>query len=93
MAKAAVCTGTLGICQKNHGKIDVNCRFLYVNLLQENTLVYIKQNVKGKDDNKIDITTIKLASKRNDGWMNIHMYSIMEVNAFTLLYSLKFTGE
>ena len=93
MAKAAVCTGTLGICQQNHGNIDVNCCFLYVNILQENTLVYIEQNVKGKDDNKIDITKIKLANKHNDGWMNIHMYSIMEVNAFTLLYSLKFTGE
>ena len=91
MAKADVRAGTLGTRQQHPDKICVNCRFSYVKPLQEKTHVYIEQKVKGKDDNATVLTRIKLASKRNDGWMNSHMRSIMEVSFWTRWHSLKLT--
>ena len=55
--------------------IPCDCRFNYPKPIRHKTHVVIKQIGGGND-----ITTrLSLATKRNDGWVNSHMKSIMEV--------------
>ena len=79
LAKHKLREGTIGRGRRPNN-IPCDCRFEYAKIICSKTHVYIQQKlVKGKDKAHW-VNRIKLAGKRNDGWLNSHKRIIMEVS-------------
>ena len=90
-AKRKLAAGTLGPRERRPEHICVNCRFNYEKPIRNKTHVCIHQTATGRGQSRKVTTRIKLATKRNDVWMNNHIRSIMEVSLLKFLIYTQFS--
>ncbi len=79
LAKQKLREGTLGPREKRPWNIECDCRFEYHKPIRPKTHVYIEQKMTKKNGRVAFVNRIKLAGKRNDGWLNSHKRVVMEV--------------
>ena len=81
-AKQMLAAGTLGPRAKRPEDYPVDCRFDFKKRLRTKSHVFIEQNLVKKGDDSHVVTRIRLAPKRNDGWLNSHKRIILEVSLY-----------
>jgi len=84
-AKQKLAAGTLGPRAKRPEDYPIDCRFGFNKRLRTKSHVFIEQKLVKNGDNNNVVTRIRLAPKRNDGWLNSHKRVILEVSVFERL--------
>ena len=79
LAKEKVKAGTLAPNAKKPEDIPIDCRFSIPLQCRKQTHIFLEQVIHENADHRHLVTRIKLASKRNDMWLNSHKRIAMEV--------------